>query len=80
MACRYRQLGADFDLEKPITSILPQDAWTIVMNAGLFVHCVLAYQINLNVWTHLCIHLTAPTLNECARVLWCILRCCSGAC
>ncbi len=33
------------------------------MNAGLFAHCILAYQINLNVWTHLIIHLSAPALN-----------------
>ncbi|KAK9836304.1 hypothetical protein WJX81_003609 [Elliptochloris bilobata] len=63
-AIGYRQLGASFDLEKPMTSILPQDAWTVVMNAGLFAHCILAYQINLNVWTHLIIHLAAPALNE----------------
>ena len=46
-ARRYRQLGARFDLEKPLTSILPQDAWTVVMNAGLFAHCILAYQVLL---------------------------------
>jgi len=66
---RYQQLGRDFDLEKPLTSILPQDGWTVVMNAGLFAHCILAYQIDLNVWTHLIIHLSAPALNTRALAL-----------
>ena len=60
-AVGYLRLGPDFDHTKPITSVLPQDRlWTPVMNAGLFAHCILAYQINLNVWTDLVLHLTAP--------------------
>lgn len=30
----YHQLGYDFDHSKPITSILPYDAWTVVMNVS----------------------------------------------
>jgi hypothetical protein len=36
------------------------------MNVGLFVHCLLAYQINLNVWTHLAQHFVVPSMNQCA--------------
>jgi hypothetical protein len=32
------------------------------MNAGVLVHCLIAYQINLNVWTDVVLHLTAPSL------------------
>ena len=69
-ACRYRQLGASFDLEKPLTSILPQDAWTVVMNAGLFAHCILAYQARPccmpSTYDHLCWAdcLQKPTLTH----------------
>eukprot|EP00884_Botryococcus_braunii_P015159 jgi/Botrbrau1/23644/Bobra.55_2s0030.1 len=34
------------------------------MNVGLFVHCLLAYQINLNVWTHLAQHFVVPSMNQ----------------
>lgn len=27
-----------------------QDSWSIPMNAGVFAHCVLGYQLNLNTW------------------------------
>jgi hypothetical protein len=26
-----------------------QDTWTVVMSAGIFFHCLLAYQLNVNV-------------------------------
>ena len=41
----YGRLGTQFDQSQPITSVLPQDAWTPVMNGGLLAHCILAYQV-----------------------------------
>ena len=35
---------------QPVTSIFEPDAWVAVMNAGILVHCIIAYQIDLNVW------------------------------
>lgn len=55
----YWKMGLDFDHSKPITSVLPEDVWTSVMNAGLFAHCIIAYQIDLNVWTDLMLDFTA---------------------
>lgn len=52
-AAAYIKMGTQFDLSKPITSVLPHDGWTIVMNAALFCHCIVAYAININVWTDL---------------------------
>ena len=61
MMCRYIRLGTGVDATKPITSVVPQDrVLTPIMNAGLFVHCVLAYQINLNVWSDVVLHLIRP--------------------
>lgn len=58
---RYIRLGTGVDATKPITSVVPQDrVLTPIMNAGLFVHCVLAYQINLNVWSDVVLHLVRP--------------------
>jgi hypothetical protein len=41
----YWRLGSDFDVTKPVTSILDQDAWVMAANAGLLVHCVIAYMV-----------------------------------
>ena len=60
----YYRLGSTFDFSRPVTSILPHDAWNIVMNAGVFVHCIFAYQINLNVWADMVLHIVAPHMNE----------------
>lgn len=30
---------------RPITSVLPQDAWTVFTNAMLLIHCLVAYQV-----------------------------------
>ncbi|CAL5228546.1 g11700 [Coccomyxa viridis] len=57
----YYRLGSDFDKSKPVTSVLPQDIWTSLANVGLLAHCIVAYMINLNVWTHLVIHLIKPS-------------------
>ncbi|CAK0786030.1 hypothetical protein CVIRNUC_009243 [Coccomyxa viridis] len=57
----YYRLGSDFDKSKPVTSVLPQDIWTSLANVGLLAHCIIAYMINLNVWTHLVLHLIAPS-------------------
>ncbi|KAL0023611.1 hypothetical protein WJX77_006953 [Trebouxia sp. C0004] len=74
----YWKMGLDFDHSKPITSVLPEDIWTSVMNIGLFAHCIIAYQIDLNVWTDLILDFTArrsPTVNKSPRrqrMLWLI--------
>lgn len=60
----YYRLGSIFDFSRPVTSILPHDAWNVVMNAGVFVHCIFAYQINLNVWADMVLHVVAPHMNE----------------
>lgn len=55
----YWKMGYHFDHSKPVTSVLPTDMWTAVMNIGLFAHCIIAYQIDLNVWTDLILDFTA---------------------
>lgn len=32
---------------RPITSVLPQDGWTVLTNAMLLIHCLVAYQVGL---------------------------------
>ncbi len=41
----YFRLGSQFDLTKPLTSILPQDAWLMAANVGLLAHCIVAYMV-----------------------------------
>ena len=59
--------------------MLPEDLWTSVMNIGLFAHCIIAYQIDLNVWTDLILNFTvkkSPTTSKSPRhqkVLWLIV-------
>ena len=60
----YYRLGSVFDFSRPVTSILPHDAWNVVMNAGVFVHCIFAYQINLNVWADMVLHVVMPHRNN----------------
>ena len=43
----YYRLGSHFDLTKPLTSILPQDAWLMAANVGLLAHCIVAYMVRL---------------------------------
>lgn len=45
---------------RPISSVLPRDGWVVAMNAGIFVHCLLAYQIILNVWSSSLLHIAMP--------------------
>lgn len=45
---------------RPISSLIGQDAWTVAMNAGIFLHCIIAYQVNVNVWCSLLLHVTVP--------------------
>lgn len=47
-------------LGRPISSVLGQDMWTVLMNAGIFIHCLIAYQVNANVWCSLLLHITVP--------------------
>lgn len=39
----YGLLGTSVDLHKPISSVLDKDVWLVIMNAGIFVHCISAY-------------------------------------
>lgn len=39
----YALFGTAVDLHRPISSVLQQDVWLVVMNAGIFVHCIIAY-------------------------------------
>jgi hypothetical protein len=43
----YYRLGSHFDLTKPLTSILPQDAWLMAANVGLLAHCIVAYMVRV---------------------------------
>ncbi|KDD75932.1 hypothetical protein H632_c430p2, partial [Helicosporidium sp. ATCC 50920] len=52
----YARLEPGFDPGRPVTSVLPDGAVSTAVNACLLVHCLIAYQINLNVWTHLLLH------------------------
>jgi hypothetical protein len=45
---------------RPISSLVGQDALTVAMNAGIFLHCIIAYQVNVNVWSSLLLHVTVP--------------------
>ena len=46
-AIGYHKLGTDFDQTQPITAALPQDAvFTPLMNGGVLLHCILAYQVS----------------------------------
>jgi hypothetical protein len=45
---------------RPISSVIGQDSWTVAMNAGIFLHCIIAYQVNVNVWCSLLLHVTVP--------------------
>ena len=47
----YWKLGRDFDFTKPVTSVLPQDTWAVLMNVALLIRCLVAYLLNLNIWT-----------------------------
>ncbi|WIA35643.1 hypothetical protein OEZ86_004057 [Tetradesmus obliquus] len=56
----YSVFGAGIDVHKPISSVVGQDMWSVIMNAGIFLHCVIAYQVNVNVWCSLLLQLTNP--------------------
>lgn len=45
---------------RPISSLVGQDVLTVAMNAGIFLHCIIAYQVNVNVWSSLLLHVTVP--------------------
>lgn len=49
----YTAMGDGYDLSKPITSVLPPGLWASIINVLLLLHCLVAYQININVLTHL---------------------------
>lgn len=60
----YAIYGTSLDIHKPISSVIDQDVWSVVVNAGLFVHCIIAYQININVWCSSLLHVAAPKLAD----------------
>lgn len=49
-AVGYWKLGDDIDTSKPLTSILRQDIWAVLMNVGVLAHCIVATTLNLNTW------------------------------
>lgn len=54
-AIGYWRLGKGFDQTQPITAALPHDPiWTPVMNAGVLVHCIIAYQVRTQLM-HACV-------------------------
>ncbi|KAI8474588.1 MAG: transmembrane amino acid transporter protein-domain-containing protein [Monoraphidium minutum] len=84
----YAALGAGMDVHRPISSVLPNDRWTVVMNAAIFVHCLIAYQVMINVWSASALHIAAPRrgaqLSEggggCGRRgVWFAVTCCAIA-
>eukprot|EP00887_Chlorella_sp_A99_P002094 scaffold21.g2094.t1 len=49
----YWKLGNSFDTSLPITSIFSRSAWTVLMNVCLLARCLVAYILNINVFTDL---------------------------
>jgi len=45
---------------RPISSVIPYDGWVALMNAGIFVHCLITYQIIINVWSASFLHIVLP--------------------
>ena len=74
-AVGYLQLGTHFDQSQPITSVLPQDAWTPVMNGGLLAHCILAYQVRAGVCVAVHTHARARMCLKCVDVCLCVCVC-----
>ena len=54
----YYILGSRFDFTAPVTSVLPPGPATTLANVGLLAHTILAYVININVWSDVALHLT----------------------
>lgn len=66
----YWKLGdhnASWDKSQPITSVLSSDTWTSIMNLGLLLHCLIAYQIDLYVWTDLLLTALTPASKKESR-------------
>ncbi|KXZ55761.1 hypothetical protein GPECTOR_2g1311 [Gonium pectorale] len=59
-AAGYAVRGTDLDPDKPITSELRRDGWSLAINACVLVSVLISYQINLNVWTRLVLGLWGP--------------------
>jgi hypothetical protein len=64
----YSIYGTSLDIHKPISSVIEQDAWSVVVNAGLFLHCIIAYQININVGRAASAAMRACTIASCPAV------------
>lgn len=50
----YYKLGVSFDFTKPVTSVLPRDAWVVLMNLALFIRCIIAYIVSALCRLRLC--------------------------
>ncbi|GBF91241.1 hypothetical protein Rsub_03561 [Raphidocelis subcapitata] len=55
----YAALGKDMDVRSPISSVLPFDGWMAAANAGVFLHCLVAYQVMVNVWSSSLLHIAS---------------------
>lgn len=60
----YYVLGSRFDFAAPVTSILPPSTATTLANVGLLAHTILAYVININVWSDVALHLTKRKTDD----------------
>lgn len=47
-------------LPPPPRSILRHDAWSVAVNACVFLSVLVSYQINVNVWTRMMLGLFGP--------------------
>lgn len=65
----YWKLGSSFDTSQPITSVLPRDGWTVLMNAALLVRCIVAFTLNISE----CCASAAPVCCSATDALWCHL-------
>jgi Transmembrane amino acid transporter protein len=43
-----------------VSSLIGSDAWAVGMNAGILLHCIIAYVVNVNVCCSTLLHLVSP--------------------
>eukprot|EP00775_Hariotina_reticulata_P008889 gene8889-9067_t len=60
----YAVFGSAVDVDRPISSVVGEDMWGVMLNAGVFLHCIIAYQVIVNVWCSLLLQLFAPRYAE----------------
>jgi len=64
MGSTGHRLGSVFDFSYAVTCILPHDAGSVLMNAGVLVHCFFACQIILDVWADMVLHILVPHSSD----------------